>query len=214
VCAPLTEPDAPLAPSLAHHTACPLPSSLTTHTACTFRTEAEALQLANDTEFGLGAGVISADEERCRWAAGGGACCACRAACRHQPPARLCTPPFPAHSDPRFLLAPVPRRVSEALEAGIVWVNCSQPCFCQAPWGGIKNSGFGRELGTFGLESFLSVKQVRRLPSLTSPAHQLPPALHSAHPPAPPPPPPAQITTYTSAAKWDWFPERPASPRL
>lgn len=24
------------------------------------------------------------------------------------------------------------------MEAGIVWVNCSQPCFVQAPWGGIK----------------------------------------------------------------------------
>ncbi|KAM7483238.1 hypothetical protein LguiB_007821 [Lonicera macranthoides] len=35
----------------------------------------------------------------------------------------------------------------EELQAGIVWVNCSQPCFCQAPWGGKKRSGFGRELG-------------------------------------------------------------------
>lgn len=51
-------------------------------------------------------------------------------------------------------------RVAAALEAGIVWVNCSQPCFCQAPWGGTKDSGFGRELGPFGLEAFLSVKQV------------------------------------------------------
>lgn len=55
---------------------------------------------------------------------------------------------------------PKRRRVSEALEVGICWVNCSQPCFCQAPWGGVKDSGFGRELGTFGLDSFLSVKQV------------------------------------------------------
>lgn len=35
----------------------------------------------------------------------------------------------------------------QALQSGIVWVNCSQPCFCQAPWGGKKRSGFGRELG-------------------------------------------------------------------
>lgn len=106
--------------------------------ARTFRTEEEAVALANGSEFGLGAGVISADPERCR-------------------------------------------RVSEALEVGICWVNCSQPCFCQAPWGGVKDSGFGRELGTFGLNSFLSVKQ---------------------------------ITTYTSDATWDWFPQRPPSPRL
>lgn len=52
------------------------------------------------------------------------------------------------------------KRVAEGLQVGIVWVNCSQPCFCQAPWGGNKNSGFGRELGEWGLENFLSVKQV------------------------------------------------------
>eukprot|EP00877_Chromochloris_zofingiensis_P013539 jgi/Chrzof1/8439/Cz03g10210.t1 len=83
----------------------------------TFETEDEAVQLANDSEYGLAGAVISSDAERCR-------------------------------------------RVAEALECGIVWVNCSQPCFCQAPWGGIKNSGFGRELGDWGLENFLSVKQI------------------------------------------------------
>ncbi|XP_010550673.1 PREDICTED: betaine aldehyde dehydrogenase 2, mitochondrial [Tarenaya hassleriana] len=51
-------------------------------------------------------------------------------------------------------------RVSKAIQAGIVWVNCSQPCFTQAPWGGTKRSGFGRELGEWGLENYLSVKQV------------------------------------------------------
>lgn len=83
----------------------------------TFSSEAEAVQLANDSEFGLAGAVISADDERCK-------------------------------------------RVAEGLECGIVWVNCSQPCFCQAPWGGNKSSGFGRELGEWGLENFLSVKQV------------------------------------------------------
>jgi len=32
--------------------------------------------------------------------------------------------------------------VAEALEVGIMWVNCSQPCFCQAPWGGNKVCAF------------------------------------------------------------------------
>jgi betaine-aldehyde dehydrogenase len=59
--------------------------------------------------------------------------------------------------------------VSEALEVGICWVNCSQPCFCQAPWGGVKDSGFGRELGTFGLDNFMSVKQVSRWLGLMPP---------------------------------------------
>ncbi|NP_001303116.1 betaine aldehyde dehydrogenase 2, mitochondrial [Brassica napus] len=83
----------------------------------TFSTEDEAIQLANDSQYGLAGAVLSNDLERCD-------------------------------------------RVSKAFEAGIVWVNCSQPCFCQAPWGGTKRSGFGRELGEWGLENYLSVKQV------------------------------------------------------
>ncbi|KAL6761955.1 Aldehyde/histidinol dehydrogenase [Haematococcus lacustris] len=83
----------------------------------TFTSEAEALTLANESEYGLGGAVISADAQRCQ-------------------------------------------RVAEGLECGIVWVNCSQPCFSQAPWGGVKNSGHGRELGEWGLENFLSVKQI------------------------------------------------------
>ena len=51
-------------------------------------------------------------------------------------------------------------RLVKAFRAGIVWVNCSQPAFTQAPWGGIKLSGFGRELGKWGLENYLDVKQV------------------------------------------------------
>ncbi len=82
-----------------------------------FATEAEAIQLANDTSYGLGAAVMSADLERCD-------------------------------------------RVANALEAGVVWVNCSQPVFVQGPFGGVKQSGIGRELGVWGLDNYLNVKQV------------------------------------------------------
>ena len=45
----------------------------------------------------------------------------------------------------------------QSIQCGIMWVNCSQPCFCQAPWGGTKRSGFGRELGEWWvLEIFIS----------------------------------------------------------
>ncbi|XP_052176261.1 aminoaldehyde dehydrogenase 2, peroxisomal [Diospyros lotus] len=88
----------------------------------TFSTEDEAIELANNTHYGLGAAVLSEDLERCE-------------------------------------------RVTKALEAGIVWVNCSQPCFCQAPWGGNKRSGFGRELGEWGLDNYLSLKQVTQYTS-------------------------------------------------
>lgn len=53
-------------------------------------------------------------------------------------------------------------RVAAALRAGIVWINCSQPTFTEAPWGGYKQSGIGRELGRWGLNNYLEVKQVTR----------------------------------------------------
>jgi len=51
-------------------------------------------------------------------------------------------------------------RVVRELEAGIVWVNHMQPTFVEAPWGGYKASGFGRELGRWGVEEYLETKQV------------------------------------------------------
>lgn len=83
----------------------------------TFSSEDEAIELANDTPYGLAAAVLSKDLDRCE-------------------------------------------RMTKAFQAGIVWVNCSQPCFCQAPWGGTKRSGFGRELGEWGIENYLNIKQV------------------------------------------------------
>jgi betaine-aldehyde dehydrogenase len=51
-------------------------------------------------------------------------------------------------------------RVVKALRVGVVWVNHMQPTYVEAPWGGTKQSGFGRELGPWGLEDYLEVKQV------------------------------------------------------
>lgn len=52
------------------------------------------------------------------------------------------------------------QRVARALRVGIVWINCSQPTFVQAPWGGYKHSGIGRELGVWGLSNYLETKQI------------------------------------------------------
>jgi betaine-aldehyde dehydrogenase len=51
-------------------------------------------------------------------------------------------------------------RVVKSMRAGIVWVNHMQPTYVEAPWGGYKQSGFGRELGPWGMEEYLETKQV------------------------------------------------------
>jgi betaine-aldehyde dehydrogenase len=51
-------------------------------------------------------------------------------------------------------------RMVKSLRAGIVWVNHMQPTYVEAPWGGYKQSGFGRELGKWGVDEYLNVKQV------------------------------------------------------
>jgi betaine-aldehyde dehydrogenase len=51
-------------------------------------------------------------------------------------------------------------RIVKALRAGVVWVNHMQPTYVEAPWGGYKQSGFGRELGPSGIEEYLETKQV------------------------------------------------------
>ncbi|TBC92465.1 aldehyde dehydrogenase family protein (plasmid) [Rhizobium leguminosarum] len=87
-----------------------------------FKTEEEAVELANDSRFGLAAAVMSKDEARAE-------------------------------------------RVAAAFRAGIVWINCSQPTFTEAPWGGYKESGIGRELGRWGLDNYLETKQITRFAS-------------------------------------------------
>jgi succinate-semialdehyde dehydrogenase/glutarate-semialdehyde dehydrogenase len=51
-------------------------------------------------------------------------------------------------------------RVMEQLEAGIIGINDGVPTATQAPFGGMKMSGWGRELGTEGIEAFLETKHV------------------------------------------------------
>ena len=51
-------------------------------------------------------------------------------------------------------------RMVKAIRAGIIWVNHMQPTYVEAPWGGYKQSGFGRELGLHGVDEYLESKQV------------------------------------------------------
>jgi succinate-semialdehyde dehydrogenase / glutarate-semialdehyde dehydrogenase len=80
-----------------------------------FSTEAEAIALANDTEFGLAAYFYGRDIARV-W------------------------------------------RVAEALEYGIVGINTGIISTEVAPFGGVKESGIGREGSKYGLEEFLEIK--------------------------------------------------------
>jgi betaine-aldehyde dehydrogenase len=49
---------------------------------------------------------------------------------------------------------------AKALRAGIVWINDTQPAPTEAPWGGYKQSGIGRELGKHGVEDYLEDKHI------------------------------------------------------
>ncbi len=51
-------------------------------------------------------------------------------------------------------------RLAERLEYGILGANDGMPSTAQAPFGGVKESGFGREGGTFGIEEYLDIKYV------------------------------------------------------
>ncbi|MEU6172215.1 aldehyde dehydrogenase family protein [Streptantibioticus parmotrematis] len=54
------------------------------------------------------------------------------------------------------------RRVAAALRAGTVWINDFHPYVPQAEWGGMKQSGVGRELGPSGLHEYTEAKHVWR----------------------------------------------------
>ena len=51
-------------------------------------------------------------------------------------------------------------RLAESLEAGMVAINDSVPTASHCPFGGMKHSGWGRELGSEGLDAFLETRHV------------------------------------------------------
>ena len=83
----------------------------------TFHDEQEAVRRANDTPYGLGAGIMTKDVSR-------------------------------AH------------RLADALQAGNIWVNSYNLIPPGLPFGGSKQSGFGREGSVYALEAYTEVKAV------------------------------------------------------
>ena len=88
--------------------------------ACVYKaaSEDEAVELANDTPFGLGSYVFTTDAEQAK-------------------------------------------RVADKIEAGMVYVNLVGADGVELPFGGVKRSGFGRELGRFGIDEFVNKKLIR-----------------------------------------------------
>lgn len=51
-------------------------------------------------------------------------------------------------------------RFIRKIRSGITWINAYHPTYNEAPWGGYKQSGIGRSLGTFGFDEFQEIKQI------------------------------------------------------
>ena len=77
------------------------------------KSDEEALQLANDTQYGLGSAVFATDADRAR-------------------------------------------KFADQLDAGMVGANTSPEESAEVPFGGVKRSGYGRELGPVGMDEFVN----------------------------------------------------------
>jgi acyl-CoA reductase-like NAD-dependent aldehyde dehydrogenase len=51
-------------------------------------------------------------------------------------------------------------RLTAALDFGCVWVNCHIPLVAEMPHGGFKNSGYGKDLSSYGVEDYTRLKHV------------------------------------------------------
>ncbi len=79
--------------------------------------EKEALMVANDSEYGLGGSIFTADTE-------------------------------------------LAKKLAAQMETGTIYINGQMRSDVRLPFGGIKKSGFGRELGTYGIKEFVNIKTV------------------------------------------------------
>ncbi|WP_088052603.1 aldehyde dehydrogenase family protein [Virgibacillus dakarensis] len=59
--------------------------------------------------------------------------------------------------------------VASRIKAGTIWINNYHIPYAEAPWGGYKQSGIGRELGPQGLDSYREVKHVNKISQLKAP---------------------------------------------
>ena len=56
------------------------------------------------------------------------------------------------------------RRVADRVESGMVWINSPTSTQAELPFGGIKRSGYGRELSDLGIQEFANRKLIRIVP--------------------------------------------------
>nr|WP_324195697.1 aldehyde dehydrogenase family protein [Nocardia elegans] len=62
------------------------------------------------------------------------------------------------------------RAVAEQIDSGMVWINHPTSSQADLPFGGVKQSGFGRELSELGMFGFANRKLIRSLPRKTASA--------------------------------------------